>query len=158
MIHIATLHYQYEHWIDIQSDYLQDNIDDEFRVYAFINEIDEKHKDKLVYATTEPVQASQQAEVHAIKLNLLADIIGFSADSSDDLLIFVDGDALPIADVAEFVRSKLQMYPLLATQRLENNGDIQPHPAFCATTVGFWNDIGGIGNLATNGETMREKR
>jgi hypothetical protein len=143
MIHVATVHYQNDEWIDIQLDYLRENLSEEFKVYAFLNGIDERHKSKFFYSTTEPVQASQQEEEHAIKLNLLADIIYFSADSPDDLLIFIDGDAFPIADVATYARSKLEEYPLLAVQRLENSGDIQPHPSFCATTIGFWEDIGG---------------
>jgi hypothetical protein len=32
---------------------------------------------------------------------------------------------------------------LAAVRRDENLGDPQPHPCFCITTVGFWNDIGG---------------
>ncbi len=143
MVHIVTVHYQNEEWIDIQLDYLSENISEEFKVYAFLNEIDERHKSKFFYTTTEPVQASKQEEEHAIKLNLLADIVHFSAESPDDLLIFIDGDAFPIADIASYARSKLEEYPLLAIQRLENDGDIQPHPSFCATTIGFWNDIGG---------------
>ena len=35
---------------------------------------------------------------------------------------------------------------LLAVKRLENNGDIQPHSLFCATTVGFWRQINGDWN------------
>ena len=35
------------------------------------------------------------------------------------------------------------MSRLVAVQRYENNGDIQPHPCFCVTTIGFWRQIGG---------------
>jgi hypothetical protein len=31
----------------------------------------------------------------------------------------------------------------MAVRRDENLGDCQPHPLFCATTVGFWKDIEG---------------
>ena len=31
----------------------------------------------------------------------------------------------------------------MAVQRIENNGDIQPHPCFCVTTVGFWRRLQG---------------
>jgi hypothetical protein len=37
----------------------------------------------------------------------------------------------------------LKQYPLAAVQRRENLGDVQPHPAFCLTTVGFWKEIAG---------------
>jgi len=38
---------------------------------------------------------------------------------------------------------KLATHKLVAVQRLENSGDIQPHPCFCATTIGFWRKIKG---------------
>ena len=57
--------------------------------------------------------------------------------------MFLDGDAFPIADIMPLVAEKLAAHPLLAVQRLENNGDRQPHPCFCVTTVGFWKSIGG---------------
>jgi hypothetical protein len=143
MIHVATVHYQNDEWIDIQLEYLEKYLDREFKVYAFLNEIDERHQKKFFYCSTEPVTASSQEEEHAIKLNILADVIGISSDSPDDLLIFLDGDAFPVSDVFSYARSKLKEYSLAAVQRLENAGDIQPHPCFCVTTVGFWHDIGG---------------
>jgi hypothetical protein len=57
--------------------------------------------------------------------------------------MFIDGDAFPIGDVATFARAALADFPLLAVQRLENLGDVQPHPCFCVTTVGFWKQLGG---------------
>ncbi len=57
--------------------------------------------------------------------------------------MFIDGDAIPIGDVISFGHEKLKQYPLVAVQRLENNGDIQPHPCFCLTTIKFWKEIAG---------------
>jgi hypothetical protein len=51
--------------------------------------------------------------------------------------------SFPVDDVEFLINQKLGHYKLLAVQRLENNGDIQPHPCFCATTVGFWQSIKG---------------
>jgi hypothetical protein len=82
-------------------------------------------------------------EDHAIKLNILADIAAFNAADTEDLLMFIDGDAFPIGDIILFGHEKLKQYPLIAVQRRENGGDIQPHPCFCLTTVGFWKTING---------------
>ena len=79
---------------------------------------------------------------HARKLNELASIIAGDAEPTD-ILIFLDGDAFPVRLLTPWVQEMLQKYPLIAIRRDENLGDCQPHPSFCATTVGFWKDIGG---------------
>jgi hypothetical protein len=137
MINIATVHWHDESWIDIQLEYLKRNLHEPFRVYAWLNGVPGDHRHKFHYVNTEPVQS------HAVKLNILADLIYFDSNRNDDLIVFLDGDAFPIGDVVALVRQKLAKYPLVAIQRLENNGDLQPHPCFCVTTVGFWKRIGG---------------
>jgi len=137
MIHVLTVHWKDATWVDIQLEYLRRNISDDYRVYAFLNDVPGNHADKYFYCSTEPI------EKHAIKLNLLADIASFNADGPDDLLVFIDGDAFPISNISEFARRTIGKYPLAAIQRVENAGDIQPHPCFCMTTVGFWKQIKG---------------
>jgi hypothetical protein len=137
MIHIATVHWKSDQWIDVQLRYLRQYIREPFHVYAWLNEVPGDHGGKFHYVTTEP------AEAHPIKLNLLADLIYFDSDRDKDLLVFLDGDAFPIGDAIGFVREKLTNHPLVAVQRRENNGDMQPHPCCCATTVGFWKEIHG---------------
>jgi hypothetical protein len=139
VIHLATVHWNDSRWIDIQQRYFHAHLSEQFRGYAFINGIEDicAQREKFFYVSTEPIAD------HAIKLNILADIIiAYSRDDSD-LLIFVDGDAFPIGDIVAFARASLAKFPLLAVQRLENNGDSQPHPCFCVTTVGFWRQLGG---------------
>ena len=92
---------------------------------------------KFFYSSTEPIKD------HATKLNLLGDLIGFAAEDPSDLLVFVDGDAFPVAPIGPLVEERLERHRLIAVQRRENNRDIQPHPCFCVTTVGFWREIGG---------------
>jgi hypothetical protein len=136
MLHIATVHWKNEEWIDLQLSYLRRHIPVPYRVYAFLNEIPEAHRSKFFHSSCEPIRE------HAVKLNLLADVIGLSSDNSD-LIMFLDGDAFPIGDIMPFLEQRLASHPLVAVQRLENNGDRQPHPCFCVTTVGFWKSIGG---------------
>jgi hypothetical protein len=137
MVHIATVHWQNDCWIDIQLGYLSRHMSEPFRVYAFLNEIPEAQGSKFFYASSEPIRE------HALKLNILADVIAGSQCADSDVLMFLDGDAFPIGDIMSLVRRSLETHPLVAVQRLENNGDRQPHPCFCATTVGFWKSIGG---------------
>jgi hypothetical protein len=136
MIHIATVHWQNDSWIDLQLSYLKRYLSQPFRVYAFLNDIPQKHYEKFYYVCDEPI------EEHGIKLNLLAEIIASQA-GVDDILLFIDGDAFPIAPLSSFMEEKLAIYPLTAVVRKENLGDRHPHPCFCATTVGFWKQIKG---------------
>lgn len=136
MIHVLTVHWEDDRWVDIQLRYLRMHIGEPFLVYAFLGGIDESHRTKYFYSSTEPIRP------HPVKLNILADLASFNA-GPDDWLVFLDGDAFPIADVVGFGREKLREFPLAAIQRKENDGDLQPHPSFCVTTVGFWREVGG---------------
>ncbi len=137
MIHVLTVHWEDERWIDVQLRYLQSHIGEPFLTYAFLNGIPDDYRARFFYSSREPIKS------HPVKLNLLADIASFNAEDPDDWLLFIDGDAFPIGDVVGFGREKLLQFPLLAIQRKENDGDRQPHPSFCLTTVGFWRSLGG---------------
>ena len=137
MVHITTVHWFDDRWVDIQLKYLSKNIKSPFKVYSFLNGLANDHSSKYFYSSNEPIES------HAIKLNLLADIASLNAANDDDLLMFLDGDAFPIGDVLSLWDMKSQESPIIAVQRRENNGDLQPHPCFCLTTIGFWKKIKG---------------
>ena len=80
--------------------------------------------------------------MHAAKLNSLAMEI-CSVASDDDLLIFLDGDAFPIADPMPLINDGLARAPLVAVRRAENANEPQPHPCFTVTTVGTWRTLPG---------------
>ena len=61
----------------------------------------------------------------------------------DDLLMFLDGDAFPIADPMPLIEDGLSRAPLIAVRRAENVDQPQPHPCFCVTTVGAWRSLPG---------------
>jgi hypothetical protein len=107
-----------------------------FQTFAFLTGIDRDYSKYFQYSCFEDITD------HATKLNILADMIGLFA-KDEDFLIFLDGDAFPINNIDHHFISKIKAYRLAAIQRIENNGDIQPHPSFCATTVGFWKEIKG---------------
>ena len=135
VLHVATVHWRDDRWVDIQLRYLTQNLPEPFRVYGFLNKLPRDHSGKFFYSSTE------QIKDHATKLNLLGDLISFAADDSDTLM-FIDGDAFPVAPVAPALASLSEGCPLVAVRRAEL-GDPQPHPCFCLTTVGFWREIEG---------------
>ena len=79
---------------------------------------------------------------HSDKLNHLAIEISHEADEEDEIM-FLDGDAFPIADPMPLITTSLQTAPLLAVRRAENVNDLQPHPCFCVTTVATWRRLPG---------------
>jgi len=162
VIHIATVHFQSDKWINIQLRYLKKHVREPFRIYACTPAPAEKYSELYYFCSDYepldrrgvrslilnklPISTKKsrvlQRNTHVLKLTYLARrILRDAADS--DLIIFLDGDAFPISDFVEFIREKIDSHKLVAIRRDENNGDIQPHPSFCATSVGFWKRIKG---------------
>jgi hypothetical protein len=135
VLHVATVHWHSEQWIDRQLAALESFSPAPVKVYAFLDGVRESRDTQFhrVYR--------DDSKSHAEKLNFLAGEITAQA-SPEDLILFLDGDAFPVSSLAELIAS-LKDKPLAAVQRLENNGDLQPHPCFCLTTVGFWVSISG---------------
>ena len=134
MIHIATVHYQTSKWMEIQYRYLQNYLN-EFRLYGFFSKnIDRKVAEKYHFSSFTDVGPHHQ------KLDILADIICHSAGSSDDIVIFLDSDAFPVAPLDNYLITKLSTYPLIAIRRDEVN-KMHPHPAFCATKIKTWRTL-----------------
>jgi hypothetical protein len=136
MIHIATVHWMTDRWIDVQLHYLQKHIDRPFRVYACVDGVEQDRSDRFFFS------CSLGDTKHAEKLNHLARQIASSA-AADDLIVFLDGDAFPISPLAQPLDDLVAEHPLAAIRRDENMGDRQPHPSFCVTTVSFWQEIEG---------------
>lgn len=137
VVHVLTVHWRDDRWIDIQLGRLQALLRGPTQLYASLSGLSGRQRSKFDYAETEPDDS------HAAKLNRLAAVACRRAASREDILLFLDGDAFPIAALDGYLARHLDRVPLLAVQRRENLGDPQPHPSFCATSVGFWSDIGG---------------
>ncbi len=137
MVHVMTVHWRSDMWIDIQLSYLEKHISGPMRIYASLDELPRPQRDKYFFQT-------ELDGSHPDKLDHLAQMILDDPETKEsDWLLFVDGDAFPIQDVRAYGHEKLSEFPLVAVQRLENNNDVQPHPCFCLTTVGFWREIKG---------------
>ena len=135
MLYVATVHYKSPRWIDIQARYLRRNITVPYQVWTSIEGIDPIHAASFD-------RVLEQRGPHAGKLNHLAlEICHTAAD--DDLIMFLDGDAFPIADPMPVIAESLDRTPLLAVRRAENVDEPQPHPCFCVTTVGAWRSLPG---------------
>lgn len=132
MFHVVTVHWKVDIWIEPQLRFFRRHLPPDTQIYACLNGIETPHAGAYAYVGDLPGR-------HPAKLNALAEIVRERA-SADDYLIFIDGDAFPIAPIEPGL---LAGTPLAAVRRDENLGDPQPHPCFCMTTVGFWNEIGG---------------
>jgi hypothetical protein len=135
MLYVATVHYRSPRWIEIQTRHLREHLHVPYEVWTSLEGIDSRwrtHFDRVLV----------QRGLHAAKLNHLAMEIGHVAEP-DDLLMFLDGDAFPIADPLPLIEDGLSRGALIAVRRQENAGEPQPHPSFCATTVGTWRRLCG---------------
>jgi hypothetical protein len=135
MLFIATVHYSSPRWIEIQARYLREHISVPYQTWTSLEKIDPAyaiHFDRVL----------DQKGLHAAKLNHLAMEIGHEA-SEDDLIMFLDGDAFPIADPMPLITDGLAQAPLIAVRRAENVNEPQPHPCFCVTTMGSWRQLCG---------------
>jgi hypothetical protein len=135
VLYIASVHYGSPQWIEIQTRYLREHISVPYQTWSSLQGIDPSYSsyfDRVV----------AQHGSHAGKLNHLAMEISQEA-ADDDLLMFIDGDAFPIADPLPVITESLTRAPLVAVRRAENMDEPQPHPCFCVTTVGTWRRLPG---------------
>ncbi len=135
MIHVATVHYRSDKWIDVQLAYLNRHLHEPYRVVANLEAVPGSHDHK--FDRVVPARGP-----HPGKLNLLAALILGEA-SPDDLIMFLDGDAFPIVDPMPLVRGALDESVLVAVLRAENSADRQPHPCFCAIRAADWDGLRG---------------
>jgi hypothetical protein len=135
VLHVITVHYRSPAWIEIQTRYLREHIKVPYLTWTSLERIEPTyaaHFDRVF----------EQRGRHPGKLNHLAIEVSHEAPD-DDLLMFLDGDAFPIADPMPLIDDALGRAPLLAVRRVENVNDPQPHPCFCVTTVGTWRSLPG---------------
>jgi hypothetical protein len=127
------VHWRSDFWIEPQLRQIGLFTTSPYRIYSFFTGLDIAPYGSRFHHVDE-----SSVSDHATKLNQLAETACAAAEGPDDLLVFLDSDAFPIAPWEAFVRQKLQSNVLVAVRREENLGDPQPHPCFCVTTVKFW--------------------
>jgi hypothetical protein len=135
VLHIASVHYRSPRWIEIQTRYIREHIHVPYQTWSSLEGIDSSyavHFDRVL----------EQRGSHAGKLNHMAMEICQEAPD-EDLLMFLDGDAFPVADPMPLIDDALSSSGLVAVRRAENVDEPQPHPCFCVTTVGTWRALPG---------------
>jgi len=153
LLYVATVHFKSPRWIEIQTSYLRRYISVPYQTWTSLEGIDPSHSASFD-------RVLEQRGEHAGKLNHLArEICHVAAD--DDLIMFLDGDAFPIADPMPVITESLEQAPLVAVRRAENLDEPQPHPCFCVTTVGCWRSLPGDWSLgpvwpAVNGKLVSD--
>ncbi len=135
MLHIATVHFKSPRWIEIQTRYLRETLSVPFQSWSSLQDIDPAYASHFDHIL-------EQRGSHAGKLNHLAWEISRQADA-EDLIMFLDGDAFPVADPMPLIDRALGSAALVAVRRAENLEEPQPHPCFCVTTVGLWRSLPG---------------
>ena len=135
MLYVATIHYKSPRWIEIQAGYLRRHLAVPYQTWSSLEGIDRSYASYFD-------RVLEQRGPHAGKLNHLALEISHVAED-DDLIMFLDGDAFPIADPMPVLTDGLGKAPLVAVRRAENLDDPQPHPCFCVTSVGTWRTLPG---------------
>lgn len=138
MIHFATVHYKSARFLDVQKEYVDQNAGDNYKMWVFLDESeDPSNYEDQFHSIGQSGVTEMWSAGHQMKLEKLQSMILEDA-SDEDLVVFMDGDAWPIADVSEHARQNIdQTTPLSAVQRLEN-GDRHPHPCFAVAPAWFW--------------------
>jgi hypothetical protein len=139
MIHIITVHFKTDKWIDLQLMQIGRHISD-YKVWAYSDGFDHlPHKDKFYFCEQHASKRNKVYLDHMEKLNSLTNVVLNDKKTKDtDILIWLDSDSFPIRDLNDYINEKLLKYPLIAVNRPENGGDVIPHPSFACTTVSFW--------------------
>jgi hypothetical protein len=135
VLYIVTVHFGSPRWIEIQTEYLREHLSVPYQTWSSLEGIDAsygRYFDRVF----------EQRGQHPGKLNHLALEISQQA-ADEDLLMFLDGDAFPIADPMPLVEQALSRAPLVAVRRAENVDQPQPHPCFCVTSVASWRSLPG---------------
>jgi hypothetical protein len=134
VLHVLTVHFRDPSWIEPQARRLDDFLPAGSQRWAILDGIGGEYAARFDHVVE--FEAN-----HPRRLNEMARRVSETA-GADDVLMFLDGDAFPLRELAPLVAS-LRDVPLIAVRRDENLGDPQPHPCFALSTVGFWNEVGG---------------
>jgi hypothetical protein len=135
MINVVTVHWKSRFFQDIQYENIARNIKD-FRIWAFIDKVPKG--DGSLDSARYFYHADSGRINHLVKLDMLADLV-CNSSLPDDVILFMDGDAWPVAPIQEFIENSLKGASVGAVVRREN-WERYPHPCFTFTTVRYWRE------------------
>jgi len=133
VIYYLTIHWHSDRWVKLQHEMLKRYTTGDYRVYGFLNGLEPES-----YKYFDVVRSDADDPWHDEKLDRLAEMVLSDSSNDRDWMIFLDGDAFPVAPIDAQLTKFFEQYPLVAIQRIENMGEQHAHPSFCATTTGFW--------------------
>lgn len=146
-IHIITIHYNSSNWLDLQLKKINKHFEN-FKIYTIYNKMDmSNHENQFNYCKWGRVRNKgvnfdgipRRSWNHWTKLNNLTNMVVNDVDTNDDdILIWLDCDAFPVADVNDFIESKLKEFEFFAINRKEMNNSVIPHPSFAGCKVKLW--------------------
>lgn len=133
MINVVTVHWKSRFFQEVQYENIAKNLKD-FRIWAFVDKVPKKGGDADTARYFYHADSGQTN--HLVKLDMLADLV-CEASTPEDVILFMDGDAWPVAPMQEFIQESLAKFPVGGVVRTENS-EKYPHPCFTFTTVGYW--------------------
>ena len=146
-IHIITIHYKSTNWLDLQLKKINKHFEN-FKIYTIYNKMDmSNHENQFNYCKWGRVRNKGvnfdgiplRSWNHWTKLDNLTNMVVNDDDTNDDdILIWLDCDAFPVADVNDFIDSKLKEFEFFAINRKEMNNSVIPHPSFAGCKVKLW--------------------
>lgn len=148
--YFITNHHNHDSFISLQGSYLRRYCKSEYKVYCGASNIKEIRAKKENVETHKFVQTGHPflKNDHGLKMNYLSDMIREEEEiNDDDLLVFIDGDAFPIAEWEEETMEALKDNKLVSVYRTENLEPLMPehhkpypHLLFVAVKAKFWFD------------------
>lgn len=141
MIHFLTVHWKHDFWVTVQHEAIRATTKAPFMHHAVVDgEVDSSFRgDRAVFQTW----LLSDETSHAVKLDLLAEVVAGLSRSPKDLLIFIDSDAIPLPGWEVEIGRLMQTHDVVAMERREFGGDDFSHPAFCVMSMHHWLEVGG---------------
>ena len=111
MIHVATVHWKDNRFIEPQQKFIKKNLDN-FKVWAYLDKIEHSlynPSDFFYCADSEIQKGEAEAPLHGQKLQSLFNKIKSHPETNDDdVIVFLDGDAWPIQHLNDFIFRELK--------------------------------------------------
>ena len=153
MIHFITSHHGTNKFIKPQLHFISKNVKSEYKIWAFYDGEDLNDLKNSFHFINHPENyidgyrnEPASLDAHYKKLDKLFELAWNRDIPEDDIIVFLDGDAFPIAPLDEYLEDVLITHSFAAIQRLESGFDIQPCSMFCAVKAGLWNEVGASWN------------
>jgi len=156
MIYYITMHHNTDAFVQLQAYHTDVFTDEDYKVYCGLSGIKSTaDATRPPFSTGAPpfehyelIDITDVENQHTFRMNYLFNLMQERETfSPDDLLVFMDGDAFPIAYWPATIRSLLETHEVVAVERREDIEPLMedkykpyPHPLFFATKVKFWQE------------------